>query len=71
MSKQSPMSLVVKHRLMLDVGHGQVTATYYDESLSETHEFCEYFNYRNELMPALRKAVNRAAAKAELTKEQA
>lgn len=49
---------------MLDVGRGQVTATYFDESLSETHEFVEYFNYAKELRPSLRKAVERAAMKA-------
>jgi hypothetical protein len=64
MVKQSPLSLIIKHRLALDVGHRQVTATYYDEALSETHEFVEYFNYANELRPALRKAVERAAKKA-------
>lgn len=65
MKTMSPLDLVIKHRLTLDVGMGQITATYYDESISETHEFVEYFNYTHELRPALRRAVDRAVKKAE------
>lgn len=64
-AKQSPMALVMKHRMLLDVGHAKVEATVYDEQLSETFKFFESFNYESEKPAAVRRAVERAAKKAE------
>lgn len=69
-SKSSPLSLIIKHKMMIDVGHAQVEVVVYDEQLSETFQFFEYFNYANEVPGAVRRVVERAAKKAKEIKEQ-
>ena len=61
----SPMSLVMKHHLILDVAYASVTVTAFDSALSETFEFVEYYNFKNEKAHAVRRAVDRAVKQIE------
>lgn len=66
--KPTPMELALRYDLCLDFNPYSVEVTWYDTIKSETHEFREDCDTREERKAALRRCVDRAVARA--TKEQ-
>lgn len=62
--KPTPMELAFRYDLCLDIGEHAVEVTWYDTTKSETHEFYEHCNTREERKAALRRCVDRAVARA-------